>query len=971
VAIEFVLAAPRLDTAKLRRAIGATRESPATAEDRARLAAALASPDPQKGLELLAAIETEGKTLFGARVLAARARFADTAKAHRAAADAGRYLGWLRLAAESEGRAALRFEGAGKHGDAVAAARARLELETLRGRTANLADALLEAGRLSLLVAELPEAEDLLRRALRQSQRNKSAALQAESKRLLGLTLAARGSSQDARIYLLQAVEEYRELKDGSRMLASLEPVIELDHKLDGIAPAMERGGQALALARSLEDRRAEGRVLAVMGHMEQLRKDWTAAVARFDAAESALRSAEAIDAAGAAAYNSGVLSLRMGRRDAARVSLSRAEADAKAAEDDSLQAKVQSTLGDLCLELGQVDAAARHLKSAAKLAEATRNPALAARALSRLGRLALRRDKPEEARDRLEQALAQLRTTRDTEDEVRTLLALGEAERRLGKRERAEQLADEVAAIARRDQLPGVLARAAALRAQAALGPNASAQQAAVAFEPLRAAAREAIAMHESSKLASTPRFEADLDRMLRVGVDLALTADDATLVLRVCEFRRSRAMLAALGGRRALLRVLTSDKLQRLREKTEQDEEDAVAEYERQRERMDKNAMLKARDKVMGARTRLAEVDQRIDAELRSAKALLAPGVTPLETIQDALAPTESLLYFCTGAETVGVVVATRGGTRMIALGARRELEAAVTALRNALTRDNPDDAIERVRQLLLLPLAIGDTLRDLVIVPVSPVDRVPFCLLDDQCTVRYCDSAASLVQTTSMAKQRGTGVLGIGNSSFASPDIRIRLVHLSNGIPVQRLETGQKLAEMFDDVVIVGPSATTAQVRTAVGSRDRWQAIHFAAPGLLDARKPSSRRTHTAGRVRARQGDRRSGRDRACRDPRDPALGFGARHGKPMVDGQPRRRRHDDQLLSLLAKPQDVGAARPATRPGQGHRNARLGPSEVLGRVAAVGSALAYAVVDPPCCSSRTRKFLVARNESLAKI
>jgi len=844
VAVEFVLAAPRLDTARLSKAIEASRESPPSADDRAHLAAAFAAleeQDAKTAVGHLEAIETDGKSIFGARVLAARAATTDSALAHRAAANAARYLGWLRLAAESEGRASILFENEGRLADAVAASRKRLEVETSRGRTARLADALCAAGRLSLLAAELPEAEDQLRRALRQAERQSNADLKAKAERYLGMTLAARGGAQDARIYLLRAFEDYSAREDRVAMLATLEPIIALDRKLDGIPSGMTRAEQVLELAAKLKDDGARGRILSAMGSMEEERNAWKAAVTRFDAAHAAFRSADAVAAAGEAAFRSGALALRMGQRDAARRSLLLARAEAKSVGAPALQARVEAALGDLALELGDKSNAQTHFEAAAKLAEATEDTALSARSLSRLGRLQLRMGDAKSARQHLTDALVQLRKIRDTDYEVRTLLALGEAERHLGQRERAQQLADEVADLARKHQLPGMLARAAALRTQAGFGATTTREQASAAFETLRKAARESLSLLESSGLTTNPRYERDLDHLLRVGVDAALAAQDVTLLLTVCEFRRGRVTLAALGGRRALMRSLTPEKLLRARESSEKRERKLLEDYERARERMDKNAMLAARERIKKLRAELARIENDVEAQLAPAKSLFAPGVTPLADIQSALTGSESLLYFCAGVEETGVVVVTRANTRTIHLGKHSEIREVADGVLRALDTPDPDAAIQQARQLIYMPLSIAESQRDLVIAPVAPLDRIPFCLFDKSTTVRYCDSAASLVHAARLAQERGTGVVGIGNTSFASPEIRIRLVHLSNGIPVRRLETGRKLSEMFSDVVLVGPPATESAVRDAIQARDRWQAIHLAAPLLLDLRQP----------------------------------------------------------------------------------------------------------------------------------
>ena len=122
-----------------------------------------------------------------------------------------------------------------------------------------------------------------------------------------------------------------------------------------------------------------------------------------------------------------------------------------------------------------------------------------------------------------------------------------------------------------------------------------------------------------------------------------------------------------------------------------------------------------------------------------------------------------------------------------------------------------------------------------------PVAPLDRIPFCLLDNDTTVRYVDSAASIITAAKAGALTGTGILGIGNTTFADGSIRIRLTHLRNGIPVRRLETARTLAADFKDAIVVGPPATEAAFRAAVVTRPRWHAIHFAVPVLLDGQRP----------------------------------------------------------------------------------------------------------------------------------
>jgi CHAT domain-containing protein len=81
----------------------------------------------------------------------------------------------------------------------------------------------------------------------------------------------------------------------------------------------------------------------------------------------------------------------------------------------------------------------------------------------------------------------------------------------------------------------------------------------------------------------------------------------------------------------------------------------------------------------------------------------------------------------------------------------------------------------------------------------------------------------------------------VLGVGNPEFGDGALRLRLVHLRNGIPLRRLETATTLAQEIGDSVLVGLRATESEFRTALRGRERWKAIHFAVPGLLDSSRP----------------------------------------------------------------------------------------------------------------------------------
>jgi len=119
--------------------------------------------------------------------------------------------------------------------------------------------------------------------------------------------------------------------------------------------------------------------------------------------------------------------------------------------------------------------------------------------------------------------------------------------------------------------------------------------------------------------------------------------------------------------------------------------------------------------------------------------------------------------------------------------------------------------------------------------------PFDHVPFDAVAPEQTFRYVSSAADLVRLAVEGKKAGVGVLGVGKPTYGSDEAQLRLVHLRNGLPLRRLEASGTFTQEIADLALLGASATEAELRDAVHQRERWRAIHFALPGVLDARRP----------------------------------------------------------------------------------------------------------------------------------
>jgi CHAT domain-containing protein len=830
----FARAAPRSDIAKLPVQVAAWKKSPPEWSKLVDACAALERGETAAARTSLDALEAQGESLWSAHLLAARARASNRAEEFEQAAVVAHTIGWLRLAADCRKAQMRALERAGDVNTAVAAANAWLAIETGRGVRAHLPAALTEAGRLSTLAGRLPEAEDLLRRALRQAQREKDAVATARAERYLGNVLIQRGAKQDARVYLLRARKALE--GEGHELLGVLGLLVDLDRQIDGIDKGLARAEEMLKLAREKKRPDMEGNALAAMAAMQLERKDYTAAAHRFTQAEEAFRRAKHSEHAARMGLERGELALRTGRLADAKSALDGALALIGSDGTKYVRARIHAALGEWAVETRHEEDAEKHLGAASELAVEIKNTTLAARTLARRGRLALRRGKWDEARKILEQALTEERRANASADVARTLLDLAEIDIAQKQPAVARKHAAEAIELARKVKVAATLARAIAIDARTRLGE----EDATKIVDRVRAGARESLALLESQRAPSNARFESALTDLLRVGTDAAIAANDAGTLLAAGEYGRSRLLLHSLGGRASLIDVLTPEPMAAELEKIRAAEKKEIAEYQRQRERMARVQMMRARERVKAIQQQREALEARRLGTLEGARWLLSPGVPTTESIQAALAPSETLLYYCVGTESVAVLMITSAGATIRPLGTRTEIEESVAKLRQSFADEDPYPTIKafQASQLSGLGLSPG---RDLIVIAAAPFDDVPFAVVTPEQTVRYASSAADLVQQAAEGKKRGTGVLGVGNPEFGSGEQRLRLVHLRNGIPLRRLEAATTLAQEIGDAVLVGTRATESEFRSALRTRERWKAIHFAVPGLLDSSRP----------------------------------------------------------------------------------------------------------------------------------
>jgi len=152
-------------------------------------------------------------------------------------------------------------------------------------------------------------------------------------------------------------------------------------------------------------------------------------------------------------------------------------------ASADDLRADLLLTRGDIMLAQGKSRDAERLFEEALAWARRRKLPAYEPRALARLAALARQRGDDASARQSLEQALEAFRATRTLRsvEGCEAMLAYSEMLRAQGRTARAVRILEEVAQVARRQELPLVLGKAQVgiARVRLAAGQTAQAREA------------------------------------------------------------------------------------------------------------------------------------------------------------------------------------------------------------------------------------------------------------------------------------------------------------------------------------------------------------------------------------------------------------------------------------------------------------------------------------------------------------
>lgn len=763
----------------------------------------------------------------GARRVAERA----VAAAERGAEPAREGDGWLKV-----GRSALALERPDDASRAFARAVARYEAAgEARGAALALAGAFRAAERTGAADEAARAAERLARAwegraAWRRDGFTRSAVVEA---------CLLVGRAEQARAEAEGLVEAARADGDRDVEAAGWALVARAHRAAQRMASALVATRRSLALREGPPPRRAVATLWALAA--QDLRNLGRYAEA-FDALDRAVEVERALDGAPSAATLSqrGLLEKAVGDFEGAARSLEAVLAAAEAAGEPHAVADAASNLGTLRYEAGDLDRARVLHERARTIRRALGPPAALAASLGSLALVAGDGRDPATARVLLEEALALQRRANDALGEARTRLNLGWALEALGDLAGAEAEVRAALATARASGTADLVR--SCLHSLAYL--CARTERLADAMHHAREATEVVAEVAAGLGDAAATRVRGARGRVTDLGVRISDALGELEAMAYFAECGRDGALLEDLRARDALARGDVPAELRAQDEAARAREAAAVRAHREVAGRGDLDAIAARWREVVAARAARRDVVDRLERDAKRRAGTVPVPVTSLATVRGRLAADEAFVWFVTSMDAPVAVVATRDRAWRVPLRPVAELaDACDTLLTAIVTRgDGVAAAVERLRGLVVAPLALPAAARRWTVSPDGPLSQVPFGLLVPSAEVVFATSATAWRRDVPDGPP-ATRVLALGDPMYdGDPSAAARPAAGREGVGrLERLPASGDEARAVGDVVLLRGDATEAALVAALASEPRWRAVHLACHGLFDVARP----------------------------------------------------------------------------------------------------------------------------------
>lgn len=667
-----------------------------------------------------------------------------------------------------------------------------------------------------------------------------------EGARLAGIADLRRGAFRGAMESWLREHALYERRGWAESAANSLLNLGNLQTEIGAYLPALEYFERARLKAASLPPGERRDRIVAQVRETEGL---VLSELTRFSEALHSLQQAldvhERLGDRAAIAFASshlGSLHMRVGDFEASAEAFDRALRTFEDLGQPDDAASVRANLGNLAVEEERFEDAIELLNEALSYYEAredVRNAASARLGLSVTYRLM---DRASEALKLLRGVPEAYAAIGDVSGHAFALVSKGEALLALGRRTEAYVPFDQALSIAEEAHLPyaAFLARVSLARLFAASGRHTEAI----------GAAREAVASvgdhvgslsHERSARARGERREA-----FELGAQSARASDDLVSLVHFLESGRAGALLEEMDARDALAKAVLPAPLLAERRKRRSEEAAAWASYRSVLSGAKRKEIRQAKQGYLDAREALRRTIERIQGEAKAAAPVLYPEAAPLASLCVEVGEGRVLVLYARVEDALVAVVIRAKSASLVELGPYAEAE---LQCRNAAFDDDtldPAPVIAELESRLVAPLGLTEADETILIAPIAFLGRVPFSLLVGERGVAFVPSGTTWRRLRNDRQAMGEGVLALGDPDYGTRAGRSARAARGTRGPDARalvpLPGTRAEVEAIGDVVLVGAKATEAGFRKALGTSDRWRAVHLACHGLVDDRRPT---------------------------------------------------------------------------------------------------------------------------------
>ncbi len=693
----------------------------------------------------------------------------------------------------------------------------------------------------------------------------------------LGALHSDRGEYAKARSSLDAALDAHSALGDRAMVVWTLLRLSEVHRFLGDHAAAGAALERALAAQKAGGDEAGALRTLNDVANLDFARGEYTTAFARLESVRSAQLAL--LDRTGATTTlaTMGLVHWALGDYAKALAALEAVLADAGGRGDRASVARTWHNIGNIHSDLQDFERALAAYDRALQAHAALGNEREAAQTLVGIGIVHVESGDSEKALVVYERALAALEAAGDgrTAALVRGNIgavhaAAGDYPRALASFERAlseqEALGDRAGVARTLGNIGGVHARLGDLARAMSFLERAWAAQEAVgakttAITTLVTTSGVHLALGRPREAAADARRCVDLlermgsglaeDQTARVrerfapvfdaGLAAALALADPAEASFFLETGRAGTLLSFLGGRERLQAHLVPEDLRGLLVGARATEAAAVrrlGEAEEEGRLVEARA---ARRALSAAREGVEAVVQRIQREARAASDLLFPRVDSLDAMRMRLDPGEALVLYGLAEEQAVALVATRSGTRLVALGETARVVGAVARLDFDREGPDPEPACAALRALVVEPLALPAGTARLLVSPHGALAEVPFAMLFAG-EVAYVPSGTTHGLLLAEGAKRGEGVLALGDPDYAARPETESLGETVRGGRLAPLPATRDEAKAVGEVLLLGSEATEAGLAKALRTRTRWRSVHLACHGRIDAERPA---------------------------------------------------------------------------------------------------------------------------------